>query len=331
MVDLVRGAARPLHLAGGIRRTSYVRRRSRPGDARVSAARRRHPEGAAVHEVLPGAPRPVAVAADGSHPARARALPAQRPVLDLQLRLLGAADVRGSLARAVAAARSTHRRRPANARRDPREDARVDPARPAAPSGAEASRGMDPGAAGGGRIVGRHPAALGVGDHRPRRAGSRRRARRHHAPGGRWLAGIHGRRRRPPAPRGVPVAGVGHRARRARAPRVRRAGRPPSARRRRRVSPAPAGDAQGRLVDPGAGPRSRWLGLRVRERPLSRRRRRGRRRPRAARARARRGRRRARRRLARGHAVARRVAGERSTSTTRRCGSTRSRSATSAR
>src|SRR5436309_5802755 len=37
----------------------------------------RDPESAAVHEVLPRAPRPVAVAADRPHPARARAPPAR--------------------------------------------------------------------------------------------------------------------------------------------------------------------------------------------------------------------------------------------------------------
>ena len=75
--------------------------------------------------------------------------------------------------------------------------------------------------------MGRDPAAVGVGDHRARRA--RPRARRSDArQGRRGLAGLHGRGRRAAAARGVPVAGLGHRARAARAARLRRSRRPPA-------------------------------------------------------------------------------------------------------
>ncbi len=111
------------------------------------------------------------------------------------------------------------------------------------------------------------------------------------------------------AARGVPVAGLGYRARGARSARVRRLGRPPGARQGRRLSPARGSHGQGRLVDPQARPRAGRLGVRVRERPLSRCRRHRRRRAHAPRARHRRRRDRPRHRLARGDAVARRRLG----------------------
>ena len=59
--------------------------------------------------------------------------------------------------------------------------------------------------------MGRDPAAVGVGDHRARRARPRLRGptRSRRAVEG-WQR-LHGRGRRAPAPRGVPVAGLGHR------------------------------------------------------------------------------------------------------------------------
>ena len=91
------------------------------------------------------------------------------------------------------------------------------------------------------------------------------------------------------------------------------------------------GDGPRRLGDPPSGSRAGRLGVRVRQRPLSRRRRHRRRRARAARARPGRGRRPARTRLDRSACSRGAAAGAPSTSTTRRCGSTSSRSATSAR
>ena len=193
-------------------------------------ARGRHPEGPAVHEVLPRAARPVAVAADGADPARARPAPAVGAVLDLQLRLLGAADVRRARTRAVASARASDRRRPARDRRAAGQDARAAPAERAPPQGAahapssgSATRQEADGSWGGiqppwvwGIIALK---ALGH-DDRGRDAAQR----------GARLGRLHGRGRRPPAPRGVPVADVGHGARRARAARVRRARRPSAAR-----------------------------------------------------------------------------------------------------
>jgi hypothetical protein len=64
---------------------------------------RRDPEDADLHQVLPRPARPVAVAAGDADPRRARALPAERAVLYLQLLLLGSRHVRpaGGLPRAA--------------------------------------------------------------------------------------------------------------------------------------------------------------------------------------------------------------------------------------
>ena len=91
-----------------------------------------------------------------------------------------------------------------------------------------------------GRIVGRHPAALGVGDHRAVRARPRPRARRHAAQGRRrrwrdsWSATTAGPPVRPGG--GVPVAGMGHRAGDAHPGGSRRAGRRRGDGHRRRAS-----------------------------------------------------------------------------------------------
>ena len=74
---------------------------------------------------------------------------------------------------ALALAQSLRPVRPADVdlsrdRRASRRDARAAPAERAAPQGAARRRAVDPRAAGGGRLVGRHPAAVGLGDHRAR-------------------------------------------------------------------------------------------------------------------------------------------------------------------
>jgi len=218
--DLVRGAAGPLHLDRGVRRLPA--RRGRPGatHARLHPARGGNPTEPAVHEVLHGPARPVALAEDGAHPARARPSAARLAVLDLRLLLLGAADLRRALGRPVAASGAARRPRSGRDRRDPGRDAAAGAAEPSPPARGPGRRALDSGAAGGGRLLGRDPASVGVGDHRARRA--RARARRSDArQGRRGLARLHGRRRRAAAARGVPVAGLGHRARRARAARLR--------------------------------------------------------------------------------------------------------------
>ena len=302
-----------------------------PQRARVHPARGRHPEEPPLHEVLPRAARPVAVAADGADPARARAAAAVGAVLDLQLRVLGAPDVRRARARAVAAAGAA--RSTSTCRRSARcRDGRVPPRRPNALR-RRALRAAEQ------WIRDRQEADGSWGGIQPPwvwgiialdRARPRLR-RPDAAQGGRGLAGLHGRRRRPAPPRGVPVARVGHGPRRARAARVRRARRSSAAPRGGRVPARPGGDGQRRLGDPRARPRARRLGVRVRERPLPRHRRRRGHLARAAAARHRR--RRGRGAASTGSSACSRAAaaGARSTSTTRRCGSTRSRSATSAR
>src|SRR5207249_1940096 len=82
----------------------------------------------------------------------------------------GPADLRRALRRAVAATGAAGRRRPDRDRRPAREDATAPAAQPTAPAGGDGRRALDPRATGGGRLLGRDPAAVGVGDHRARRA-----------------------------------------------------------------------------------------------------------------------------------------------------------------
>ena len=226
-------------------------------------------------------------------PARADPVPAERAVLDLQLLLLGAADVRAAL-RLLGAAAGAPRRRSTCARsaRAPARHARrrrPGPLRRA--RAARAERWVRERQEADGSWGGIQPpwvwsilmlAALGHGfeDETLRRAVEG------------WER-LHGRRGRPPPARGVPVAGLGHRPRRARAARRAALGRrAPALRARRRLAAAArrsrsTGDWAVRT--PGA--RAGRLGVRVRERPLPRRRRHRRGRARPARA-AHRGRRR---------------------------------------
>ena len=156
-------------------------------------------------------------------------LPPGSPVLDLRLLLLGAADVRRALGRAVAATRAAHRRRPDRDRRAARADAAGRGGRIACAAGRSqvAERWIRERQEADGSWGGIQPpwvwgiialAALGYGLDDPTLAQGRR-----------GLAGLHGRRRRPAAARGVPVAGLGHRARGARPARLRRARRPSQA------------------------------------------------------------------------------------------------------
>ena len=237
-------------------------------------------------------------------------LPPGSPVLDLRLLLLGAADVRRALGRAVAAPGAARRTSTcARSARGPgrrgRRRGRIALRRRAVAD----RRALDPRATGGGRLVGRDPAAVGLVDHRARRARPRARrpdARARPSRAGRasWsttATGCGPRRasrrsgtRRSRCSRCAPAASR---------PTTRRSSRPATTSSREEVT------VKGDWAIRKPGPRARRLGVRVRERPLSRRRRHGRRRARAPRARHRRGRDRARRRLARRDAVARRRLG----------------------
>ena len=138
--------------------------------------------------------------------------------------------------------------------------------RPARQPGAAA---RDPGrravgarAAGGGRLLGRDPAAVGLVAADARRARPQPRGRVL-PPRDRRLGRLHDRRGRPAAPRGVPVAGLGHGPRRARAARRGRPRRPPAARQGRRVAVAggdhgsrATGRCAGRTSPRAAGPSS---------------------------------------------------------------------------
>ena len=243
-------------------------RRRRPGaeGARVHPARGRHPEEPAVHEVLHGAARPVAVAADGTDPARARPPAAGVALLHLRLLLLGAADVRRARGRAVAAPRASGRRRPDGDRREAGPDAsrRGGRTRSAAGRCAVAERWIRERQEADGSWGGIQPpwvwgiialAALGNGldDRRSRKA----------VEGWQGFMVDDGERLRPEACQspvwdtGLAVLGAAC---------LRRVRRPPAARRapastssRRRCTSR----ATGRFA---AGPRARRLGVRVRER-----------------------------------------------------------------
>src|SRR5207342_1017932 len=122
---------------------------------RVYPARGRDPEEPDVHEVLHGADRAVAVAADGADPAGAHPPAVLVPGVDLQLLLLGTPDVRLALGREVAAAGAPVGRRPDADRRDPRQNAAAGAADSPPPARRCDCREMDPRPAGGGRLLGR--------------------------------------------------------------------------------------------------------------------------------------------------------------------------------
>ena len=116
LVDLVRGARRPLDLGRGLRGAQARRRRPGRQGTRLHPQRGRDPEDADLHEVLPRAPRPVALAANRPDPRRARAAPAERAALDLQLLVLGPRHLRPALGLPGAPARARRRTRPARDR-----------------------------------------------------------------------------------------------------------------------------------------------------------------------------------------------------------------------
>ena len=172
-------------------------RRARPRPRRRRAHARLH-----AHVALAA----LALVVGRSARAAARADPAAgaRAALHLLVRLLGAADARRALDRVGAAAerrrpvrdrRASHRRRAGDADRAVGAALHVRRPRPAplraeagcgaAPPGAARGRAMDRRAPGGGRLLGRDPAAVGLVDHRAARArlparpsGDRARARR---------------------------------------------------------------------------------------------------------------------------------------------------------
>ena len=149
-----------------------------------------------------------------------------------------------------------------------------------------AAEQLDRRAPGGGRLVGRHPAAVGLVDRRAARARLSARPPRDRARARRPRQ-LHDRGRAGPPARGVPVAGLGHRAARARAAR-RRASTPATTPSRAARAGSPAARCACAATGPCGGRTSRAgrLPVRVRERQLSRRRRHGRRRARARGARA---------------------------------------------
>ena len=250
-----------------------------PRRASTSAAQGGIPESARVHEVLPRAARPVAVAAHSARAGRDRPAPAVGAVLDLQLRLLGPPDRRAALGRAWRSGPSGPRASTcARSARGPARRGRPrGPGRCAAARSREAERWVRDRQEADGGWGGIQPpwvwsiimlAALGHGFE-----DAQLRAR------GRGLGRVHDRRGRPAAPRGVPVAGLGHR----RSPCS--ACAPAASRPTTRSSCGPASGCSPRRSTVKGDwavrrprPRARRLGVRVRERPLSRRRRRGRRR-----------------------------------------------------
>ena len=330
LVELVRGAGRPLDDDRVVRRAEDGRRRRGRRDARLHPAARRHPACPRVHEVLPRPARPVAVAARSRRCRRRSsccrpaspfsiynlACWARQTVVPLSVVMALRPSARAGVdLREIGA-------RPGETRPAPRPG-------PAPPPRDRRGRALGARAAGGRRRLGRDPAAVGVVDPD---------ARRRSATGSRTSSSA--RRSR---------AGAGSSSTRATACGPRHASRRSGTRRSPllglRACGVPADHPQlvkagewllgeeiqgsGRLVGARARPRAGRLGVRVRERPLSRRRRRRRGLPRAPRARA----------WARTPSTAawpgsracsaRTAAGARSTSTTRASGSTGSRSSTS--
>ena len=194
VVELVRGAGRPVDDDRVVRRAEDGRRRRRrPRPATTSPARGGIPKSARLHEVLPRPARPVAVAADGPPcPPELVLAAAVVAVLDLQLRLLGPAD-RSCRSRSCrrsgrcgrARRRPERDRRPSRARR--RRRASVHGAAPPPRDRRRRALGARP--PGGRRRLGRDPAAVGLVDPdarraRPRVRGPRRLRRRSRAGAG---------------------------------------------------------------------------------------------------------------------------------------------------
>src|SRR5207302_1190039 len=117
-----------------------------------------------LHEVLPRAARPVAVAADPARPARADPRAAVGAVLGLRLLLLGAADGRAALGRRGAPAGPPGADRPAGDRSAAGPHASAPSAGRAAAAGDRGRGAVGARAPGGGRVVGGGPAAVGVVD-----------------------------------------------------------------------------------------------------------------------------------------------------------------------
>ena len=287
--------------------------------ARESVLRRRRASRRArLHPHLAGAVRAVVVGRRARAAARADLPAAVVPAEHLRLRLLGAPDDRRAHDRPRRSAPSARCRSASTscapgvrcsrdrgrsaagaaavARQRSCHPYERRPAETAAAPGDGTGRALDRRAPGGRRLVGRHPAAVGVLAHGAVGARLRvdhpvdaRRARGHRA--------VPDRRGRRAAPRGVPVAGLGHGAgdrsrspTRASRPTTRRSCAPPTGCSTRRS--AVTGDWAVRRPDLAPG----RLGVRVRERQLPRHRRHRRGRPGAApgppsAARARRGRR----------------------------------------
>ena len=222
------GPRRPLDLDRGVRRAEDGGRRSGPGEPRLHPASRRDPGQPRLHEVFPRALGHWPWQRIPTVPVEIMLLRPRRPVLGLQLRLLGEADGRAALGRpgvsagAACGRRCSARSAPAPARRG--RARRL--GRP--PPGYRGGRSVGARAPGGGRLWGgiQPPwvwsivmlASLGHGFEDQRSAR------------GRGLERLHGRRGRPPSARSLPVAGLGYRARGARAARRGRAGRPSAAR-----------------------------------------------------------------------------------------------------
>ncbi len=307
LAGLVLGAGGPVDHGRGLLRAAPLRPpglrpAARPRARGGARARRRQP-GALLHEALAGGPGPLPLV--GAPGAAARDDPAAtaRAHVALPLRELGAGDLRGAdgrphaqpdlppAGRARRAVPRAPRRRAgapsedagaldAGAEQQPEARASLQPA----PDPVAAAPGRGPGGAldlrapGGGRLVGRHPAPVGLLDPGPPRARLPPRPPGDRARPGRVRGGLRPRprRRRAPAHPGVPVAGVGHGAGGDRAGRRRGGARRPGAGRLGRLAPRQGGDGLRRLAPRAAARAPRGLVVRVRQRELPRHRRHGR-------------------------------------------------------
>ncbi len=188
LVDLVRGPGGSVRHGRGVRRVEARRRRRRRRHARVHPRRRRRPAHAHLHAGVPRPDRAMAVAAARARAGRDDPASRRRAVLGLRLLVLGATDVGVAVGRGGAPAGPSEPDRPQRDRW-PQDGTGGHAAAVEVQATRDRRRGtLGARAAGGRRIVGRHPATVGLVARDARRrsdTGSRTMRSRAASPAGR--------------------------------------------------------------------------------------------------------------------------------------------------